>query len=258
LNGQYRPQYNGSGSNIFIVDTGIDTNHVEFQGTHRIVQNLYDAVGRSVGADNDMIGHGTHVAATAGGANVGVAAAANIFGVRVMDESGLGTSTDIIDGLSFVLDWFLQNKRPATVVSMSLGGDCLSYEECEKDVIVQACEKLIANGITVVVSAGNDGCDSCLQTPAFAPNVITVGASNVLDMAAVFSDYGKCVDLYAPGERILSACASKVCKSEDAYIELSGTSMSAPHAAGVAAMVYQVSSPWPFKRTIISLLKHIK
>lgn len=238
---QYRPQFNGSGSSIFIVDTGIDTNHIEFKGSHRIVKNLYDTFSGGVSTDNDVVGHGTHTAATAGGNTVGVAPLANVYGIRVMDQSGSGTSVDIINGLSFVLDWFLHHKKPPTVVSMSLGGNCLSYEECEKDAIVQACEKLISNGITVIVAAGNDGCDSCLQTPAFAPNVITVGASNSMDQAALFSDFGKCVDIYAPGEYILSACAKALCDSELKYTYLSGTSMAAPHAAGVAAMIYQVS-----------------
>ena len=93
----------------------------------------------------------------------------------------------------------------------------------------------------IIVAAGNDRCDSCLQTPSFAPHVITVGASTETDKAAVFSDFGKCVDLYAPGENILSACGGNLCGGqEDRYVEMSGTSMAAPHAAGVAAQLLQM------------------
>jgi subtilisin family serine protease len=240
LDGKFRSDFNGSGVNVFIVDTGIDTTHVEFRGSHRKVANVFDSSGGKLETNNDALGHGTHTAATATGLTVGVASAANVYGVKVLNDEGAGTTTDIISGLEFVLDWYLQHNRPPTIVSLSLGGDCLSYSECENDLIVLSCEKLVSQGITVVAAAGNDGCDSCLQTPAFAPNIITVGASDREDKAAHFSDYGKCVDIYAPGVDVLSACTSRRCGGEDRYITLSGTSMAAPHATGVAAMIYQV------------------
>jgi hypothetical protein len=106
---------------------------------------------------------------------------------------------------------------------------------------MKACEKLVAAGIVIIVAAGNDRCDSCLQTPSFAPHVITVGASTPVDTAAVFSDFGKCIDLYAPGLDVISACAGNLCSGqEDKYVEMSGTSMAAPHAAGVAAQIMQL------------------
>ena len=145
------------------------------------------------------------------------------------------------------------------MVSLSLGGECISYEECEEDAIVAMCEKLIAAGISVVAAAGNSACDSCLQTPSFAPNVVTVGASDENDIAALFSDYGKCIDLYAPGVRINSACADRLCESHSKYMVMSGTSMAAPHAAGVAAIVFQVTHLSPrnnkHPNTFINLLQ---
>ena len=122
-----------------------------------------------------------------------------------------GSTIDIAHGLQYVADWHARNGRPPTVVSMSIGGVCGSRAECEQDPVVLAVERLSAAGVPVVVAAGNSDCDACLQTPAFAPSAITVGASDAADNGAVFSDYGACLDLFAPGVNIASACAASLC-----------------------------------------------
>ena len=227
----YSPEYTGKGTHVFVVDTGLDTEHQEFSGNGRTVNNVYDGFQELV-KNNDYVGHGTHTAGTIGGVNVGVSPEASIYGVRVLRDDGSGTDLDIIEGLNFVASWHGKQGRPPTIVSMSLGGNCLSYSECTEDLLVKVCEKLVNAGIIVVVAAGNDECDACLQTPAFSPHVITVGASARDDAAAVFSDFGKCVDIFAPGVDIVSSCSGNVCESEDRYLSMSGTSMAAPHVAG--------------------------
>ena len=105
LDSRFNTKFNGQDSNIFIVDSGIDTTHIEFQGSDRVVRNLFDVYSNEPPPDNDFVGHGTHTAATAAGAYAGVAPGANVYGVRVLDENGAGTDVEIIKGLSFVLDW---------------------------------------------------------------------------------------------------------------------------------------------------------
>jgi subtilisin family serine protease len=189
LDGKYVHDYDGSGVNVFVVDSGLDTSHTEFQSTggrEREVRNVFDAFdprdfkgytsvsgGHSVpdvrrpsyggGEDlaraqvsqnNDGVGHGTHCAGTIGGATVGVSPGANIYGVRVLNEFGMGGDAGILKGLAFVHDWYLRSNRSATVVSMSLGGYCLDYEECRTDPLVEAVEKMVGAGIVVVIAAG--------------------------------------------------------------------------------------------------------
>jgi len=266
----YNPQFNGTDVNVFVVDTGLDTKHAEFANTalrdgvlkainDREVANIFDAYAaddanlkgltermREEAAlypsrNNDMVGHGTHVAATIGGNNVGVSPGCNLYGVRVLGANGSGSDEVIILGLLFVFDVYLNSGSPPSVINMSLGGTCNSYEECSEDALVSTVEKLAGVGLNVVVAAGNSGCDACLETPAFAANAITVGASDIHDSGAYFTDYGKCVDVYAPGVNITSACASVSCGGEqDQYTALSGTSMAAPHATGVLAQLLQL------------------
>lgn len=208
LDGAYNPTYHGLNANIFVVDTGIDTGHIEFLNNPlRTVRNVYNAIdeynsdGSSV---VDDVGHGTHCAGIIGGATVGVSKNTNVYGVKVLDSSGQGDDMQVVSGLNYVYEWFLKNGRPPTAISMSLGGACGSTIECEEDVIVQMVEKLSESGITVIVAAGNSDCDACLETPAFAPSSITVGASSADDIGAVFSDYGRCIDIFAPGVEVSS------------------------------------------------------
>ena len=243
LDGNYKPIYNGSGTNIFIVDSGIDTSHTEFNIVNREVRNIFDSYRDSeeILQNNDGVGHGTHVAGTVGGNTVGVSPGANLYGVRVLNGNGAGSDFDILSGLSFIYDWYFRNGRQPSVISMSLGGECINYFDCEQDALVKAVEVLSEAGIVVVTAAGNSDCDSCLQTPAFAPHAITVGASSSIDEAAVFSDFGKCIDIYAPGVNITSACGSAMCDRFDKLVSLSGTSMATPHVSGVIAQMLQAN-----------------
>lgn len=243
LDGHYSPDFDGTGVNVFVVDSGIDTGHVEFKPvkgkTQRRVENIFDVSTDDVLPNNDGVGHGTHVAGIVGGNTVGVSPGCNIYGVKVLASNGGGTDFDIVSGLSYVLKMYNMDKRPS-IVSMSLGGTCESYEKCAEDLLVTTVEKLSSAGIVVVTAAGNSDCDSCLTTPAYAPQGITVGASSITDDAAVFSDFGKCIDIYAPGVDIISACGTAMCPGElNQYKNLSGTSMACPYVSGVVAQLLE-------------------
>ncbi|KAJ4315119.1 hypothetical protein N0V94_006113 [Neodidymelliopsis sp. IMI 364377] len=216
----------GAGVDIYVIDTGVRTTHAVFTG--RGTQG-FTATGSSVDGD----GHGTHVAGTAGGAKFGVAQGANIIAVKVLGDDGSGSSSDTIAGM----DWVLTNhqKRKSqpgfvgSIMSMSWGlqGTAQSVDE----VIAAASEA----GIHVSVAAGNDGVDACGSTPAHLggsnSNVVTVGSVNIDNEVSTFSNIGKCVDIYAPGEQILSAWST----GDNIINFLSGTSMACPHTTGVMA-----------------------
>ena len=272
LDQSYSPQFNGSRVNVFVVDTGLDTKHIEFSNTiqqngkiiqinDRQVANIFDIyvadesdkdfasvqqrqeMALYPSGNNDAVGHGTHVAATIGGNTVGVSPGCNLYGVRVLGGTGSGSDEDIILGLLFVYDVYIDAGSPPSVINMSLGGSCNSYEECSEDALVGTVEKLAEAGLNVVVAAGNSGCDACLETPAFASQAITVGAIDIHDNAASFSDNGKCIDIYAPGVNITSACASASCAGrQDQYVTLSGTSMATPHVVGVIAQILELDT----------------
>ncbi|CAN9317615.1 unnamed protein product [Alternaria alternata] len=216
----------GAGVDIYVIDTGVRTTHAVFTG--RATQG-FTATGSFVDGD----GHGTHVAGTAGGAKFGVAQGANIIEVKVLGDDGSGASSDTIKGM----DWVIanHNKRKTqpgfvgSIMSMSWGlqGTANSVDE----IISGASEA----GIHVSVAAGNDGIDACGSTPAHLggknSNVVTVGSINIDNEISSFSNIGQCVDIYAPGEQILSSWSTG-----DAVINfLSGTSMACPHVTGVMA-----------------------
>ncbi|HEU4563387.1 MAG TPA: S8 family serine peptidase [Gemmatimonadaceae bacterium] len=223
MNGSYVYANTGAGVNVYIVDTGILTSHTDFGG--RAV-NGYDAIDGSLPAA-DCNGHGTHVAGTVGGAKYGVAKGAKLWAVRVLDCTGNGTYSQVIAGI----DWVRTHRVLPAVANLSLGGPVSAALD-------SAVTKLIASGVTVAVAAGNSNTDACTNSPARVGAALTVGATTSSDYRATFSNYGKCVDLFAPGQSIVSDWYT----STTATTTLHGTSMSAPHVAGAAAR-YLESAP---------------
>lgn len=215
LDNSYTTSTNGDGVSAYIIDTGIRASHNEFGG--RAVA-AFSAIG---GTADDCNGHGTHVAGTIGGATYGVAKHVKLYGVRVMDCTGNGRVSGVIAGI----DWVTANARKPAVANMSLGGNTSAALDA-------ALQNSIASGVTYTVAAGNSGGDACNESPARVPQAITVAAISSNDARASFSNFGSCVDLFAPGVDITSAWLS----ADDATISLSGTSMASPHAAGMAAL----------------------
>jgi subtilisin family serine protease len=214
LSRSYTYMASGSGVTAYVIDTGLQASHPDFGGR---AANVYDAFG---GNGNDCNGHGTHVGGTIGGATYGVAKSVNLRGVRVLNCSGSGTWSGVIAGMDYVR---LNAQRPA-VANMSLGG---GYSAS----VNTAAANLSNSGVFVAVSAGNGySANSCNASPASTPEAYTVAASDRTDTKASFSNIGSCVDIYAPGVAIKSAWINSSTNS------ISGTSMAAPHVAGVAAL----------------------
>jgi aqualysin 1 len=223
LSGSYSYAATGSGVRAYIVDSGILSAHADFGGR---VSGGYTAVADGNGT-SDCNGHGTHVAATVGGSTWGMAKGVSLVPVRVLGCDGSGLMSGVIAGL----DWIAANGVRPAVVNMSLGGSASSTVD-------QAVANLVSKGITVTVAAGNEGRDACGYSPAREPSALTVGATASNDSQASYSNFGTCLDLYAPGSSIRSAWYT----SSTATATVSGTSMAAPHVAGLAALLLQ-SSP---------------
>ena len=220
LNGAYTYSASGSGVRAYVVDTGILAAHTDFGSR---VAGGYTAVSDGNGT-SDCNGHGTHVAGTIGGATWGIAKSVSLVPVRVLDCAGSGTSSGVIAGL----DWVVANAIRPAVVNMSLGGGASASLD-------SAVAKTVASGITVVVAAGNSNIDACQSSPAREPSAITVGATTNSDARASYSNFGTCLDLFAPGSAITSAWYT----STTATNIISGTSMASPHVAGLAALILQ-------------------
>ena len=203
----------GSGVRAYIIDTGIQTSHSDFGGRALAV---YDAFG---GSGQDCNGHGTHVAGTVGGATYGVAKRVYLRGVRVLNCAGSGTWGGVIAGM----DWVRVNGIKPAVANMSLGGGFSAA-------VNAAATNLANSGIFVAVAAGNSNANACSFSPASAAGVLTVAASDRTDRRASFSNYGQCVEIYAPGVAVTSDWLG------GGVATLNGTSMASPHAAGVAAL----------------------
>jgi subtilisin family serine protease len=221
----------GAGVNAYVMDTGIRTTHAEFGGRAVLAfDNVHD--GRP---GTDCHGHGTHVAATLGGATYGVAKAVRLHSVRVFTCDGATTWSSVIEAA----DWITWNHVKPAVVNMSLGGE--SHSQAFED----AVQRLVNAGITVVVAAGNYSRDACTVTPSGAPEAITVAAVDNRDFRAAFSNFGSCVDLFAPGVDVRSAASS----DDRASLTMSGTSMASPHVAGAAALFLE-ANPWASPETV--------
>jgi len=235
LDGSYSYSATGSGVNVYIIDSGIRTTHSQFGGR---AYAAYDAVGDGAGAGATCNGHGTHVAGTVGGAGVGVAKSARLYSVRVLDCTGNGTAAMIIAGIDYVT----ANHGSPAVANMSISG---SYSAA----VNTAVQNSINSGVTYVVAAGNSAFDACQYSPASLESAITVGATTNVDAMASFSNYGTCVDLFAPGNAIYSSWAT----DDYAMATLNGTSMASPHVAGAAALYLQ-SNPGASPATVASAI----
>ena len=220
LSGTYSYTTTASNVHAYIIDTGVRADHVEFGGR---AEQVYNSAG---GKNTDCNGHGTHVAGTVGGATYGIAKGVRIYGVKVLSCSGSGTWSGVIAGM----DWVAANHVKPAVANMSLGGSLNSS-------VNAAATNLSNAGVFVAVAAGNDNANACNYSPAAAASVTTVAASTSTDAKASYSNYGSCVEVYAPGSSITSAWHS----NKTATNTISGTSMASPHVAGVAAL-YKATS----------------
>jgi len=218
LNNSYSYATTGNGVDVYIVDTGVLSTHTEFAGR---IRSGFAATGLT--GTEDCNGHGTHVAGTAAGATYGIAPGATVIPVRVLDCSGSGTMSGVIAGI----DWAIQDHTTTpAVLNMSLGGGL-------SGILDAAVQRAVDDGITVVVAAGNSTADACAYSPAAAPNAITVGSTTTTDTRSSFSNFGDCVDVFAPGSAIKSAWHTGATNTNT----ISGTSMASPHVAGVAARI---------------------
>jgi subtilisin family serine protease len=223
LNSQYSYSATGSGVHAYVIDTGIRSTHSQFGGR---VSLDYTAFSDGYGA-SDCNGHGTHVAGTIGGSTYGVAKGVSLHAIRVLNCSGSGTTSGVIGGV----DWVTANHIKPAVANMSLGGSA-------NTALDDAVTASIAAGVTYVVAAGNDGADACSKSPARTSGAITVGATNSSDARTSWSNYGTCLDLFAPGDGITSADYG----SDTATSSKSGTSMASPHVAGAVALHLQLNT----------------
>jgi aqualysin 1 len=218
----YSYDQTGEGVRAYILDTGIRSSHVEFQG--RMGPGSF-SINDGLGTE-DCDGHGTHVAGTVGGSVFGVAKGVTLVPVRVLDCNGSGTWSGVIAGIDWVTRQKIENPSIPMVANMSLGGGASSSVDT-------AVRNSVAAGVTYAVAAGNDNANACNYSPAREALALTVGSTTSTDARSSFSNFGSCVDLFAPGSSITAAWYT----SDTATATISGTSMASPHVAGVAALV---------------------
>ena len=217
LSGTYTYNFDGSGVHAYIIDTGIRATHQQFGGR---VSGGFTAINDGNGT-NDCNGHGTHVSGTVGSATYGVAKGVSLHPVRVLDCTGSGSTSGVIAGVN----WVTQNRVLPAVANMSLGGGVSTALD-------SAVANSIASGVTYAIAAGNSNADACGSSPARVGTALTVGSTTTTDARSSFSNFGTCVDLFAPGSSITSTWNT----SDTATNTISGTSMATPHVTGVAAL----------------------
>ena len=217
LSGTYTYNFNGAGVHAYIIDTGIRATHQQFGGR---VSGGFTAINDGNGT-NDCNGHGTHVSGTVGSATYGVAKGVSLHPVRVLDCTGSGSTSGVIAGVN----WVTQNRVLPAVANMSLGGGVSTALDT-------AVANSIASGVTYAIAAGNSNANACNSSPARVATALTVGSTTTTDARSSFSNFGTCVDVFAPGSSITSTWNT----SDTATNTISGTSMATPHVAGVAAL----------------------
>ncbi|KAG0750033.1 hypothetical protein G6F57_005815 [Rhizopus arrhizus] len=218
--GEYRfASSQGAGVTIYLMDTGIRQDHNDIDG--RVT------IGKTVVGDTsfDNNGHGTFVAGVCCGTKYGVAKKANIVSVKTLDDEGNGRLSDVLVGLQWIVEQHISKPNAKSIVNLSLGA---FYSQPTNDAITEA----IGLGIHFSIAAGNYGEDACRYSPGSTPGAITVGAFDEDDSVSYYSNFGKCVDIFAPGTNIKSIWPT----SKDATHKLTGTSMAAPHVAGAMAI----------------------
>ncbi|ORX56377.1 hypothetical protein DM01DRAFT_1334862 [Hesseltinella vesiculosa] len=246
---EYDPQ-GGDGVKVYVIDTGINTQHVDFDG-----RATWGATIPSGDEDADGNGHGSHCAGTIAGSKYGVAKLAQPVAVKVLRSNGSGSMSDVLKGVDWATEAHLQDaddaakkgkKYKGAVANMSLGGG-------KSPSLDMAVNSAVDSGLIFAVAAGNDNKDACNYSPARAEKAITVGASNLFDEIAPFSNHGRCVDVFAPGVDILSIWRG----SKYATNTISGTSMASPHVAGLAAYLLSLEenpiTPEEMKKKILEL-----
>jgi subtilisin family serine protease len=234
LDSTYFYNADGTGIDLYVIDTGIRSSHQDF-GNRVDVANGYDGVGDGYGTE-DCNGHGTHVAGIAGSGTYGVAKNLNLIPVRILNCGGGGSTS----GLIAAIDW-ITAKYPAGTKKAPKGPTRavanISVQAPWTYALDYAVEKSIQAGVTYVVAAGNGATDACLYSPARAQTAIKVGATDVNDNRAAWSNFGTCVDLFAPG----SSITSTYIRNDADAVAMSGTSMAAPHVAGTVALMLSVN-----------------
>ncbi len=220
LNGSYSYTPDGGGVNAYVIDTGIRITHTQFGG--RAVSG-FGAISDANGT-NDCNGHGTHVSGTIGGSTYGVAKNVKLYAVRVLDCAGSGTNSGVIAGV----EWVTNNHISPAVANMSLGGGASTALD-------NAVQNSIASGVFYGIAAGNSNVNACSTSPARVATATTVGSTTSTDARSSFSNYGNCVDVFAPGSSITSSWIT----NDTAANTISGTSMATPHVVGVAALYLQ-------------------
>ncbi|TFK74715.1 hypothetical protein BDN72DRAFT_854009 [Pluteus cervinus] len=220
----------GAGVDVYVIDTGINTKHTEFEGRA--------SWGRTVpqnDVDEDGNGHGSHCAGTIASRKYGVAKAANVVAVKVLGSNGSGSMSDVVEGVVWAAKAAVAKAKSAaaghkgSVANMSLGGG-------KSTALDRAVNAAVEAGLHFAVAAGNDNRDACAYSPAAAEQAVTVGASTLGDERAYFSNHGECVDVFAPGLNILSTYKG----GPGATATLSGTSMASPHVAGLLAYLLSI------------------
>ena len=238
LDQTYSYQYNGEGVKAYVIDTGLNSTHTEFTGR---TATGNDQINDGRGTE-DCNGHGTHVSGTIGGTKYGIARAVTIVPVRVLNCAGSGTLSGVIAGI----DWVIANhvSGPA-VANLSLGAGFSAS-------VNAAIARLVADNVTVAVAAGNSNANACSYSPSSEPTAITVGATTSADARASYSNFGTCLDIFAPGSAIVSSWIG----STTATNNISGTSMASPHVAGAAALLleqYPSYTPAQIRNAMVAL-----